>query len=60
MAEFYLVVRGGDVATGYGVVRCDIGVQAALGSGRSLARGPYDMVKPRSVLADGFDAPSPG
>ena len=31
-------------------------VQAAPGSGRYLARGPYDVVKPRGVLPDGFDA----
>ena len=31
-------------------------VQAEPGSGRFLARGPYDMIKPRGVLPDGFDA----
>ena len=31
-------------------------VQAEPGSGRFLARGPYDLIKPRGVLADGFDA----
>jgi hypothetical protein len=36
MAELDLVVRGGDVAMGCGVMRCDIGVQAAPGSGRDL------------------------
>lgn len=60
MAEFDLVVRGGDVAAGYGVVRCDIGGQAAAGSGRCLARSPYGMLKPRGVLAHGLDAPPPG
>jgi len=42
MAELDLVVKGGDVATGCGVLRCDIGLQAAPGSGRDLARGPYE------------------
>jgi dihydropyrimidinase len=31
-------------------------VQAEPGSGRFLARAPYDLVKPRGVLPDGFDA----
>ena len=35
-------------------------VQAQPGTGRFLARGPYDMIRPRGVLADGFDAaPAP-
>ena len=32
-------------------------VQAEPGSGRYLPRGPYDLVKPRGVTADGFVAP---
>ena len=31
-------------------------VQAEPGSGRFLARGPYDVIRPRGVLAHGFDA----
>ncbi len=31
-------------------------VQAEPGSGQFLARGPYDMIRPRGVLPDGFDA----
>ena len=31
-------------------------VQAAAGQGRFLARGPYEMIRPRGVLPDGFDA----
>ena len=31
-------------------------VQAEPGSGRFLARGPYDLIAPRGVLANGFDA----
>ena len=31
-------------------------VQAEPGSGRFLPRGPYDMIRPRGVLPDGFDA----
>ncbi len=31
-------------------------VQAEPGSGRFLARGPYDAIRPRGVLPDGFDA----
>ncbi len=38
------------------VVMQDGRVQAAPGSGRFLARGRYAMIKPRGVLADGFDA----
>ncbi len=40
----------GQVAMRDGVVR------AEPGSGRFLARGPYDMIRPRGVLPDGFDA----
>ena len=32
-------------------------VQSEPGSGRYLPRGPYDLVKPRGVTADGFVAP---
>ena len=35
MAEFDLVVRGGEVATGFGTTRCDIGVK----DGRIVALG---------------------
>lgn len=38
------------------VVMRDGVVQAAPGSGRFLARGPYDMIRPRGVLPNGFDA----
>jgi len=31
-------------------------VQAEPGTGKFLARAPYDLIKPRGVLADGFDA----
>lgn len=31
-------------------------VQARPGSGQYLARGPYDMIRPRGVLANDFDA----
>jgi dihydropyrimidinase len=31
-------------------------VQAEPGSGQFLARGPYEMIRPRGVLPDGFDA----
>ena len=31
-------------------------VQAAPGSGRFLPRAPYDLIRPRGVLPDGFDA----
>ncbi len=53
-----LEVTGWPVATirrGEVVMR-DGKVQAEPGSGRFLARGPYDMIAPRGVLADGFDA----
>lgn len=43
-------IRRGEV-----VMRDDV-VQAASGSGRFLARGPYDMSRPRGVLPDGFNA----
>jgi dihydropyrimidinase len=43
------------------VVMQDGKVQAAPGTGRYLPRGPYDMIRPRGVLAEGFDAaPAPG
>jgi dihydropyrimidinase len=38
------------------VVMRDGHVQAEPGSGRFLARGPYDMIRPRGVVPDGFDA----
>ncbi|MCW3474227.1 dihydropyrimidinase [Limobrevibacterium gyesilva] len=38
------------------VVMRDGHVQAEPGSGTFLARGGYDMIKPRGVLPDGFDA----
>jgi dihydropyrimidinase len=38
------------------VVMRDGVVQAEPGTGRFLARGPYDLIRPRGVLPDGFDA----
>ena len=38
------------------VVMRDGIVQAAPGSGRYIAVPPYDMIRPRGVLPDGFDA----
>jgi dihydropyrimidinase len=51
-------VTGWPVATVKGgrVVMRDGVVQAEPGSGQFLARGPYDMIRPRGVLPDGFDA----
>jgi dihydropyrimidinase len=43
------------IARGRVVMRDDI-VTAEPGSARFLARGPYDMIKPRGVLPNGFDA----
>ena len=34
----------------------DGAVQAEPGRGRFLARGPYDLIRPRGQLAHGFDA----
>ncbi len=53
-----LEVTGWPVAT---VLRGQIAmrdgrVQAQPGSGQYLARGPYDMIRPRGVLANDFDA----
>lgn len=53
-----LEVTGWPVATlrrGEIVMR-DGKVQAPPGSGQFLARGPYEMARPRGVLPDGFDA----
>ena len=53
-----LEVTGWPVATlrrGEIVMR-DGKVQAPEGSGQFLARGPYEMIRPRGVLPDGFDA----
>ncbi len=53
-----LEVTGWPTATvrrGVVVMRDGI-VQAEPGTGRFLARGPYDMIKPSGVLPDGFDA----
>jgi dihydropyrimidinase len=41
------------------VVMRDGVVQAEPGTGRFLARGPYDFIRPRGVLADGFDGAPP-
>ena len=51
-------VTGWPVATVKGgrVAMRDGKVQAEPGSGPFLARGPYDLIKPRGVLPDGFDA----
>ncbi len=38
------------------VVMRDGKVQAEPGTGRFLARGPYDMIRPTGTLPDGFDA----
>ena len=43
-------IRRGEIVMRDGVV------QAPPGSGAYLARGPYDLIKPRGVLPDGFDA----
>jgi len=45
-----MTIRRGEVVMRDGVV------QAQPGTGQYLPRGPYDMVKPRGVLANGFDA----
>ncbi len=53
-----LEVTGWPVATlrrGEVVMR-DGKVHAEPGSGQFLARGPYDMIRPRGILPDGFDA----
>ena len=53
-----LEVTGWPVATlsrGRVVMREGV-VQAEPRSGRFLARAPYEMIRPRGVLADGFDA----
>lgn len=44
MADYDLVVRGGTVVTAV-----DTG-------GQFVARAPYDLIRPRGVLPDGFDA----
>jgi dihydropyrimidinase len=38
------------------IVMQDGMVQAEPGTGRFMARGPYDMIRPSGVLPDGFDA----
>jgi len=43
-------IRRGDVVMQDGLV------QAEPGTGQFLARAPYDLIKPRGVLPDGFDA----
>ncbi|MFZ4409705.1 MAG: dihydropyrimidinase [Paracraurococcus sp.] len=56
-----LEVTGWPVATvrrGTVVMRDGV-VQAEPGTGQFLPRGPYDMVRPRGVLADGFDGAQP-
>ena len=45
-----MTLKGGRVVMRDGVV------DARPGSGRFLPRGPYAMIRPRGVLADGFDA----
>ena len=45
-----MTIRRGEVAMRDGVVT------AAPGSGRFLARGPYELIRPTGRLADGFDA----
>jgi dihydropyrimidinase len=53
-----LEVTGWPVATVKGgrVAMRDGKVQAEPGSGKFLPRAPYDLIKPRGVLPDGFDA----
>jgi len=57
-----LEVTGWPVATlrrGEVVMRDGV-VQAEPGTGRYLSRDPYDLIRPRGVLPDGFDpAPAP-
>jgi len=55
-----LQVTGWPVATVKGgrVAMRDGKVQAEPRTGQFLARAPYDLIKPRGVLADGFDAAS--
>jgi dihydropyrimidinase len=56
-----LEVTGWPVATvrrGAVVMRDGV-VQAEPGTGRFLARGPYDFIRPRGELANGFDAAPP-
>jgi dihydropyrimidinase len=48
-----MTIRRGEVVMRDGVV------QAEPGTAQYLPRGPYDMVKPRGVLANGFDAAPP-
>jgi dihydropyrimidinase len=43
-------VKGGQVAMRDGKV------QAEPGSGKFLARAPYDLIKPRGILPNDFDA----
>jgi dihydropyrimidinase len=53
-----MVVTGWPVATllrGRMAMRDGV-VQAEPGSGKFLPRAPYDLIKPRGVLPDGFDA----
>ncbi len=50
MAEFDLAVRGGEVATGFGTVRCDIGVK----DGRIVALAERIADATRVVEADGL------
>jgi dihydropyrimidinase len=51
-------VTGWPVATVKGgrVAMRDGKVQAEPGTGRFLARGPYELIRPTGVLPDGFDA----
>jgi dihydropyrimidinase len=53
-----MTVTGWPVATVKGgrVVMRNGAVQAEPGSGQFLPRGPYDMIRPRGVLPDDFDA----
>lgn len=48
-----MTIRRGEVVMRDGVV------QAEPGTAQYLPRGPYDMVKPRGILANGFDAAPP-
>ena len=50
IANSQATIRRGQVVMRDGVV------QAPPCSGKFIARGPYDMIRPRGVLPDGFDA----
>ena len=65
MAEFDLVVKGGDVATGYGLARCDIGVAGGrivalaerIDGGGRLVDAAGRLVLPGGVDANALQRP---